>query len=328
MQEWRATDLPALDPSGNSLMASSKYLHLIAHRPSVGIALWLVCSSLLPASFAESGNPVRQTPTESRDSVLRTDDIRKTKQQWQQIDNPLQDGWKTEAFSQAALAQLAIIGKYIEHPVPEDAIKLDAIASTSFKCSPLRPNNLKIIYQDGVFEVQRSDANSPDATPSTLFSGTDGLHKALDRLRPPFVDATSIHTKFKIYRVDVSGDDAVTKQYVEISGQLAKGHIEQHATWEAHWTNLNGSTPKLLSLDVLNYEQTRIQGTGGTLFTDCTSSLLEKNKCFAEQFQRGYGYWMLGVPYTRYQITEMMGHPGLAIADVLSFNPVPIRLPR
>jgi hypothetical protein len=74
--------------------------------------------------------------------------------------------------------------------------------------------------------------------------------------------------------------------------------------------------PLLASLDVIDFEQIRARTPGGTLFTDCTRSVLENNACYAEQFLRGYSYWMLQRPHTRYQITEMMGHPGLAVGDV------------
>ncbi|MDP7268384.1 MAG: VCBS repeat-containing protein [Pirellulales bacterium] len=257
-----------------------------------------------------------------RDAALQTFDRSTLIKRWQQIDDPLQDGWDTEAFSAAATSQLKQIGKLLQKPKDLATAQFDNIAANDFRCEPLQPDPLETIFSDAIFQVQRMRRDE-DVQKSHLtlndpegLKGPEGLKQALEQLAKPFAQAKNIRTKFKIFRVHMDDDTKTTRQYVAVTGTIDDGAIEQHATWDAHWQNRPDAAPLLASLDVIDFEQIHAHVPTDTLFSDCTKSVLENNSCYTEQFQRGYSYWMFGVPYTRYQITEMMGHPGLAIADV------------
>ncbi len=255
-------------------------------------------------------------------SVLKTDDATALQQKWQSLDDPESDGWETEALTAAALKKLKQIGNFIEQlnnnvALNKSGDELNDIVGKGFECLPLLPDHLETVYQDQIFKVQRSTPlSTTDTNEKSTYRGINGLRMAIRSLCSSFVDANKIRTKFKIFRVSFDGEYAITRQYVEIIGLKTQGQIEQHATWEARWNTDSSEGPQLEQLKLIDFEQVKSNVAGGPLFADCTTSLLSGNRCFEEQFQRGYGYWMLGVPYTRYQITEMMGHPGIAIADV------------
>ena len=256
-----------------------------------------------------------------KQSVLKTKDATALKEQWESLDNPESDGWATEAFTAAALKKLKTIGSFIEQintDSNESRDELNRIVVKDFECSPLLPVQLSTIYQDQIFEVQRAELKQKEkiASGTRDYQGASGFQAAIRSLCKPFQGASQLRTKFKIFRVQFDGNEAVTRNYVEIIGLKENGAIEQHATWETRWKVDSNESPLIEQLKLVDFEQVKSTVSGGPLFADCTTSLLSKNPCFEDQFQRGYGYWMLGVPYTRYQITEMMGHPGIAIADV------------
>ena len=256
------------------------------------------------------------TKQQDRKAAFRTDNRENLVDRWQQIDDPSQDGWETEAFSEAATKQLKRIGTFLQQPHELASADIADITTSDFHSSLLRPADLELVFRDDIFQVQRARLIKGDSKSNHHFRGPEGFHQALLQLIEPFADANNIRTKFKIFRVHADKNANTTRQYVQITGQVNGGVIEQHATWEADWINRPAAAPLLVSLDVLDFEQVRAQTSEGTLFTDCTESLLGSNACYAEQFLRGYNYWMLQKPYNRYQITEMMGHPGLAIGDV------------
>ena len=301
----------------NESMAEKNNLH---RRVFSAIALnAFVCVLLLLSKIALADT--ESYPLESRaesqpnkSSVLKTEDFSASRDTWQAIDDPDQDGWETEALAVAALKKLKKIGSFIEHISTSSPQDLNGIASNDFKCTSLSPDNLDTVYQDSIFTVQR---NASDAGAKvTDYDGPDGLQRAIKNLCKSFSDAQNVRTKFKIFRIAIEDKHVTTKQYIEIIGFTDDGPLEQHATWKATWDIGADSKLMLDQIELLEFEQVRSKVPGGPLFADCTESVLAQNDCFGEQFQRGYGYWMLGVPTTRYQITEMMGHPGLAIADI------------
>jgi len=279
----------------------------------------LLCSLLFISQLSLAETTAKQTadnqPSQKNSSVLQTEDFDTLRGQWQAIDDPDRDGWETEAIASAALKKWKAIGEFIKQTNLSARADLNGIAASDFKSTQLFPDRLVPVYQDSIFEVQRNKA-AKGAAVSMPFEGKKGLQRAIENLCQSLSGAKEIRTKFKIFRVELKGEQATTRQYVEIVGLIEDGRIEQHATWKADWRVKPNGKLLLRRLELLDFEQVRSKVRGGSLFADCTESVLSGNDCFAEQFQRGYGHWMLGAPYTRYQITEMMGHPGLAIADV------------
>ena len=267
-----------------------------------------------------SHHPTAEVPlglaSNSRPASLVTEDVQRLENRWSETDNPSRDGWETEAFSAEATKQLKQLGKFIEHPQDLTRDDFVGIVTSDFRCTRLQPDNLELVFSDDIFQVRRANLSKGVQKPAQDFKGPQGLQEALLQLVEPFAEAKNIRTKFKIFRVQVANDETTTRQSVEITGQLVDGVIEQHATWDVRWLQESNSAPRMTSLEVIEFDQIRARTPAGTLFSDCTRSVLDNNSCYAEQFLQGYGLWMLRKPYSRYQITEMMGHPGLAIGDV------------
>ena len=297
-----------------------KAVHSVPRILVAAVVISFLCSplsisktALADTTAGQSGD--HRSSRKNKASVLQTEDFGALRGQWQAIDNPNRDGWETEAIAAAALKKLKVIGQFIEQMNSTSPMGLSDLVASDFECTALFPDELLTVYQDPVFEVQRN-ATGDDQKPHFIFKGLDGLQHAIKDLCKSFSAADETRTKFKIFRVQLHGKSVTTKQYVEIVGLKEDGYIEQHATWEADWNIGPDSELSLDRVKLLDFEQARSKVRGGPLFADCTASVLSQNDSYLDQFQRGYGHWMLGVPYTRYQITEMMGHPGLAIADV------------
>ena len=272
---------------------------------------------LSKTTLADTESSVSERHADSQQikaSVLKPEDFGTLRERWQAIDDPDRDGWETEALAAAALKKLKEIGGFIKQANTSESGDLSGIAANDFHGTTLSPDNLITVYQDSIFMVQR---NTPDPGERvTKYEGPDGLQRAIANLCKAFSGADNIRTKFKIFQIKLQGSQVATTQYIEIIGFTDDGQIEQHATWDAVWDIDSDSELSLNRIELLEFEQVRSKVRGGPLFEDCTESVLDQNECFSEQFQRGYGHWMLGIPHTRYQITEMMGHPGLAIGDV------------
>ena len=276
-----------------------------------------------PDLIEEQANHIAPSHPVKRPSVFRTEDEAAIHKRWKTLDNPESDGWTTEAFANSAAKKLKKVGQFISKIdafSDESSTLLQGVVNKDFRCGPLLPPYLQTVYSDAIFKVRRTDDQSKKVSNNTVeFKGAKGLSMALLDLCKPFSGATEIRTKFKIFRVIPSAQQIVTRQYVEIVAHKDNGCVEQHATWEARWKT-NPENPEgeitLDHLTCIDFEQVTSNVEGGSLFSDCTQSLLGKNPCFGDQFQRGYAFWLLGVPHMRYHTSERMGHPGLAIADV------------
>lgn len=251
------------------------------------------------------------TSTETPTATLLLDNIQ---EKWRRIDDASQDGWDTEAFTLRAESQLKHIGKFLtkgQNALPKD---LHALASDDFLCSSLLPEDLELVFQGPSITVQRQRGAEKPGAKSRTYSGSSGLSEAIAELARPFEHAGKIRIKFKTIMVRATESKVNTRHYVEISGRLENGTLEQHATWDAQWTNTPDADPLLTSLAVVDFEQVHVQAPGGTLFADCTESLLERNPCYRQQFLQGYEHWLLRMPHVRYFVN--LSNPGLAVGDV------------
>lgn len=234
---------------------------------------------------------------------------------WADIDNPAKDGWDTEAFSNAASAQLNALGELLVSTQEIDASSLSAMVTADFTCQPLRPDNRATVFQDKTIRIQRAaiDGTQSTETVPDKHRGADGLANALSILKEHFASVKNLRFKFKLYRVRRAVDTVTTQQYFSISGQAASGVIEQNATWSARWTtNAEGGPPRLAWIGVDQFEQAESMGAGGTLFSDCTESALSGNDAYLTQICRGLNHWL-----GRSQDRRMtFGHAGLAVGDV------------
>ena len=233
---------------------------------------------------------------------------------WQQIDDPSRDGWDTEDFSRRAAVQLNRIGKALatgENPVTAD---LSDMVTDDFQCGPIVPTDLEPVFRDRLIQVERHQEGYGESIAQNRNPPHATLGAALGELVRLLEGADEIRSKFKILGVDRVGGLTTTRQYVELSGHFEDGLLEQHATWVIGWRDDQASGLRLASLEVVDFEQVRTRLPGGTLFSDCTKSVLGGNACYAGQFLRGYGDWLSRMQNTRE--SAILGNPGLTVGDV------------
>ncbi len=237
---------------------------------------------------------------------------------WSQIDDPRKDGWETEAFNDVASKQLGNLVDVLAGEGTVDATALEEMVAADFDCGRLVPGNLHTAYEDSLLRVERGDAGSADAGNSedtddrSASRGAERLAAALRKITEPLQGATDMHGKFKIVRVEPEGDVVTTRQLFSLSGRTKTGMVEQHATWRIRWTA--GQPPKLLSIDVLDFERVVTQYAGRPLFADCTESVLGGNESFRSQMLVGMNHWLERIENT--QDFAFFGTPGLAVGDV------------
>jgi len=235
---------------------------------------------------------------------------------WQTMDDPLKDGWDVEAFTQEATAALKQLGKVLAHPEDNDQQHLASLITDTFSCTPLLPQSRSVVLDDALFRIERASPVRADAgaTTADVHKGVMGFSAAIATLIEPLVRAQDIRCKFKLFRATRRGKTVVTEQYIAISGRVPQGVLEQNATWLIHWSHTTGKPPQIDHIRVSNFEQVQGNTGQGTMFADCTQSVLEKNSSYREQFLRGRNHWLNQSQDTRY--TYLLGNPGIAIGDV------------
>ena len=230
-------------------------------------------------------------------------------------DNPAKDGWQTEAFNSAAMAQLKHLGEAaIGKESPESSVEY---VEPDLLSESLVPTQTETVHDDGLFRVERWNT---DLEKSPSGANSPATQMDLPALLRPLQEAFSDYPddrkyKFKIIRVEPSGDEVETTQFVGISGSGPQGSCEQNATWSIRWTHRNAQDPpRIKSIAVESFEQVTFSSPVPHLFTDCTESVLGKLPTYQKTLTQGIPYWRnrlsknLGV--------YNLGHHGLAIGDV------------
>ena len=230
------------------------------------------------------------------------------------LDDPVQDGWHTEAFHLAANAQLKQLTKILTQPGQLNTAHLKDLVREDFECHSLLPKELRPVFRDAAIEVARGE--NPGQGSRKPYRGVEGMMEALQALLAPYEKASDIHAQFKVVRVEMGERFVSTRQYFSLSGHTKGGSLEQNALWTIRWVQPSeGGAPRITAIEVQNYEQATVRSGRQTLFADCTEAVLGKNACFRSQLMRGVNHWMpriqelLGL--------EVPGHQGgVAIGDV------------
>ena len=230
--------------------------------------------------------------------------------------NPLADGWETEALSEAANRQLAVLAGLLKHPDQLDAAALAELLADDFSCGDLRPSEMQNAFDDAPLLVERGviDAAAVGEEPVGTHRGSGGLLTALDVLLEPLHEATDIHAKFKLYNVNPSANSFTTRQLFSASGHTATGMVEQNATWLVRWVRPSPTAPpKIAWIGVEDFEQVTSRTGGGALFSDVTEAVLGATSAYGEQLSYGTDYWLDRI---QRDFIRLAGHHGLAVGDV------------
>lgn len=239
---------------------------------------------------------------------------------WKEIDDPTQDGWDTEVLASKAKKQLDVLAQIISRSGKIDRTAIEKLITSDFASEPLLPTHLGTVLENEHLKVLRhTNGDAAESRADKMpHNGAEGLITALRAATEPFAGASDVRYKVKVFRVIPASGEVTTRQFVSISGRTKTGTIEQNATWDVGWKlGTDGTKPRMRWLRVVDFEQ--VQSSlphvpEGTLFADCTRSVLGKNPCYADQFLRGINHW-----FSRLQDRspwEVLGNPGLTVGDV------------
>ena len=246
-------------------------------------------------------------------------------------DDPSKDGWGTEALNLQAGKQLKKLGALltVDRPVAVDDVA--TLITEDFSGERLLPDRRKTVYRDDVFEVQRYEAGEKADKKHLLGKAGDSVQAPktaedfagdVESLFSLFRNAKDIRHKAKIIRVERENDGFTTTQLFSSTGTLPQGMLEQHSTWEIDWVaGTSGAVPRMKHLRVRDIELVQTHETPGTLFSDCTESVLGHNDCYAQQLQKGMNYWFQRCSTMRHERRDGgydfgINTPGIAIGDI------------
>ncbi|REJ97420.1 MAG: VCBS repeat-containing protein [Planctomycetota bacterium] len=238
-----------------------------------------------------------------------------------EIDDPSSDGWKSEDVHLRLKKQLAKLGRLLTSPERATPEALAPLLTNDFRCAPLRPGELVVDLEDAALIVERGRFGDDAAD---AFRGAEGLAAAITGLVEPLGSISEMRHEFKVTRVEVHeddvGEDDVDEDSVEtdlrlaLSGQNDDGFFEQHAHWVCEWKQPSGAKPKLHSLRVTRFEQTRARAPAASLFVDVTDSALRDTKNYREQILRGANHLFERIPFR--SMLNLFSMPGIAVGDV------------
>ncbi|MDF1784805.1 MAG: VCBS repeat-containing protein [Verrucomicrobiales bacterium] len=220
---------------------------------------------------------------------------------YERID-PTKDGWTTEALTEAANEELAVLQTWIADPdVPKPLL------DTNFTSTPWIPVALDTVFSEDGLTVRAT-------RPGLQVSGNLSLDDAAGALRQDF-EADSLKVKFKLYRVENQPNSRqfTTNVRLEASGLAAdKTTKKQHvAEWTMVW-EMDDSNARLSSIGITSFEEATHAGTA--LFEDRTAAALGKNTSFKEQLLQSTDYWRGRV--SRDFGVDVVANHGLAMGDV------------
>ncbi len=210
--------------------------------------------------------------------------------------------------------QLKQIAKLLSHPTELAGQDVSSVVSETFQCNQLRPPDPQCAFQDDHLTVWRSkpEFTSGEQSGSVTYTGLDGWVSALEELMQPFAELDGIRAKFKIFRVDSTSTTITTKQFFSIFGKNEVGGRELNSVWTCRWTRPAAEAPPMLEqIDFERFEEAVINIPNGTLFSDCTESVLGANQSYQQQLSFGCDYWS-----ERALFTPINGYQGIAIGDV------------
>ena len=209
-------------------------------------------------------------------------------------EDPVLDGWDTERLNELAVKQLKAIGKMLSDADSIDDAHLDGVAAENISTSGVRPaeSELQTSYADKSVTVRRVAAESADANTSPRYRQYSGFAKALRHQAALVESLGDKRFKFKIVRVNRNADSFTTRSYFQISGRDQASSAQANSIWNVRWISGGvGELPKLVHIDVENYEEIIVKAPAGGLFADCTESVFRNSDRFGRQLVYGIDHW-------------------------------------
>lgn len=155
-------------------------------------------------------------------------------------------------------------------------------------------------------QVQRW--RTSDAAPK--YDGERAFSKWIGSSFEPWKSATDFEIALRPYRTTIAGNTITIGVVVECFGQTAKsGGRQATSIWSSQWNRLAGSL-QLESISVVAQEEVA-SDSGGKLFEDCTTSLLQRCDVLEHQLAFGLDEWAKRIPHL-----DVVGNQGIAIGDV------------
>ncbi|MDB4711432.1 VCBS repeat-containing protein [Verrucomicrobiales bacterium] len=256
----------------------------------------------------QRSNPTKNAPKEKNINPAELGFISKTKAaEWEQIDDPSEDGWETEFLANQANKQLKELGSLFFNEG-----SLNDLVTSGIATDPLTPENLELIFKDKNITVHKGNRNENQQN-----IGTQHLEKELNSVRQKRTGSDDDnHAKFKIIGIKKEngspGKTFTTEVLFSLNFRTEKNVIEKHARWSVQW-NEEQEKPKIEKIRVLSFNQTT-SSKSEKIFTDVTGSALDSNDCYKTQLSYGMNHWLTRLPVRA--MLNRFGTPGISIGDV------------
>ncbi len=233
--------------------------------------------------------------------------------------DPNQDGWGSEAFTEKANKQLALLGAWISTP-DAPATALDPLLDPEIAFTQPPKLDGDPDHRAGSIAVWREKTDST-ASPAELLRGKVAFANSMAAWFAPLRQCVHPHVKFKVVGVELENDVARTVQIFAADGFMGAnsdtaavpGGMEVHARVELVWHFRQGEPPAIKEFRIEDVELCRIDAGKGAWLVDRGPEIMSHVSEYDRFLRDGLPTWMKRMP--GFMLAEF-GHHGLAIGDV------------
>jgi hypothetical protein len=260
----------------------------------------LRCCFALPAVLLASGcKPAPEIAAPASPAQEVQPASLKTKTTSTVADDPSQDGWATEAANEKIGAQLAALKTWLaagEWPAEK------AAAFMHRDCEGRTPPGQegKLRYDDGVFTVQHSAADSP----GHLFRGLDAAAATAGNL----CRGDHVHAAAKVTGIRAIKGGWETDVKLQVDSNWNGGRRQLNAECRMQWSQTD--PPLLTRMDFGAWAEV----TAARAFADCTEAILAANDSWRQQLAHGTDHWTARVESILGM--DVNGQTGVTLGDI------------
>ena len=230
--------------------------------------------------------------------------------------DPANDGWDTEVLSAQVEEQLARIAAWIQNP-DAAADEAEEFVDEGFRSRSFHPQELEERFREGLLTVRHAaDGRDTQGTAERL--GAAGFNDALRGLAQRFEGWSAQRADFKLFRIERDEQSFSTQAYFEASARSEDAARQINAVWTCRWRYADpqpsSAKPRLLGVEVSDYEEAETRLRGGTLFHDVTTSALGHNTSYREHLLQAPEHWLSRLTKAGGFIKD--GWQGISVADV------------